>query len=136
MAADILIFGGQFIPVGHDQLQHLEFTRTLVRKFNKKFGKTFIEPQALLAKTPRLMSLDDPTKNMSKSRPAGCLFIDDSPEDIERKIKTAITDSGNEVKYDLKNKPGISNLLEIMSGLSGKTIIEVEKSFARKNYGE
>ena len=136
MAADILIFGGQFIPVGHDQLQHLEFTPTLIPKFNKKFGKTFIEPQALLAKTPRLMSLDDPTKKMSKSRPAGCLFIDDSPEDIERKIKTAITDSGSEIKYDPKEKPGISNLLSIIAGLSGKSLEEVERGFSGMNYGE
>jgi len=86
MAADIMVFDGQLVPVGNDQLQHLEFARTLVRKFNNKFGQTFIEPKALLTATPRLMSLDDPSKKMSKSRPAGCLFIDDSPEEIERKI--------------------------------------------------
>ena len=136
MAADILIFGGQFVPVGHDQLQHLEFARTLARKFNSKFGQTFTEPKALLTATPRLMSLDDPSKKMSKSRPAGCLFIDDSPEEIEQKIKTAVTDSGNEVKYDPQNKPGISNMLSIMAGLSGKKIEEIEKAFAGMNYGE
>lgn len=136
MTADILMFDGQFVPVGNDQLQHLEFTRTLVRKFNKKFGETFVEPQPLLTQVPRLMSLDDPTKKMSKSRPTGCLFIDDSPAEIEKKIKTAVTDSGSEIKYDPKYKPGISNLLEIMSGLSGKPIEETEKAFAGNNYGE
>ena len=136
MAADILIFDGQLVPVGNDQLQHLEFARMLVRKFNKKFGQTFIEPKAILTTTPRLMSLDDPTKKMSKSRPDGCLFIDDDPKIIEVKIKAAITDSGNEIKYDRENKPGVSNLLDIMSGLSGKSVQEIGQSFAGKNYGE
>src|SRR3990167_8329659 len=136
MSADIILYNADFVPVGEDQLQHLELARTLVRKFNNKFGQTFIEPKALLTATPRLMSLDDPTKKMSKSRPAGCLFIDDSPEEIEKKIKAAVTDSGSEGKYDPKNKPGISNLLEIMAGLSDKTAPETEKQFTGMNYGE
>lgn len=136
MAADILIFNGQFVPVGRDQLQHLELARTLVRKFNKKFGNTFVEPQPILTQTPRLMSLDDPSKKMSKSQPAGCLFIDDSPEEIEKKIKHAVTDSGHEIRYDLKNKLGISNLLDIMSGLSGKPVTQLERDFSGKNYGQ
>ncbi len=136
MAADIILYNSGVVPVGEDQLQHLELTRALARKFNSKFGQTFIEPKALLTATPRLMSLDDPSKKMSKSRPAGCLFIDDSPEEIEQKIKTAVTDSGNEVKYDPQNKAGISNMISIMAGLSGKTIQEVEKAFAGMNYGE
>lgn len=136
MAADILIFNGQLVPVGRDQLQHLELARTLARKFNKKFGDTFAEPQPILTQTPRLMSLDDPSKKMSKSRPAGCLFIDDSPEEIEKKIRHAVTDSGSEIRYDLKNKAGISNLLDIMSALSGKSIEEIEKEFAGKGYAD
>ncbi len=136
MAADILIFSGQFVPVGNDQLQHLEFARMLVRKFNKRFGPAFPEPQPILAKTPRLMSLDDPAKKMSKSLPAGCVFIDDSPEEIKKKIMAAVTDSGLEIKYDPKNKPGISNLLMILAGLSGKPIEKLEKEFAGKNYSE
>ena len=136
MAADILIYNGQLVPVGKDQLQHLEFARMLVRKFNKKFGKIFIEPKAILTSTPRLMSLDDPSKKMSKSRPAGCLFIDDSPAEIEKKIKTAVTDSGNEIKYDPENKAGISNLLDIMTGLSGKEIKSIEKKFAGYRYSD
>ncbi|KKT82154.1 MAG: Tryptophan-tRNA ligase [Candidatus Azambacteria bacterium GW2011_GWA1_44_9] len=136
MSADIILYNADFVPVGEDQLQHLELARTLARKFNNKFGQAFIEPKALLTATPRLMSLDDPSKKMSKSRPAGCLFIDDSPEEIEKKIKTAVTDSGSEIKYDEKEKPGISNLLSIMAGLSGKPIATLEKEFANANYGK
>ncbi len=136
MAADILLYGAGFVPVGDDQLQHLELARTLARRFNSKFGKVFFEPKEILTANPRVMSLDDPTKKMSKSRPGGCLFIDDEPEVIKSKIRSAVTDSGNEVKYDPKNKPGVSNMLEIMAGLSGKSIKEVEGGFAGMNYGE
>lgn len=136
MAADILLYDTKVVPVGEDQLQHLELTRTLARKFNNRFGKTFIEPQALLTKTPRVMSLNDPMKKMSKSQPEGCLFLDDSPKDIENKIKRAVTDSGSEVKYDATNKAGVSNLLEIYSALSGHTIPELEKKYAGKGYGQ
>ncbi len=136
MTADILIFGGQYVPVGHDQLQHLEFARTLVRKFNYKFGQTFVEPKELLTATPRVMSLDDPTKKMSKSRPGGCLFINDSPELIGKKIRIAVTDSGSDIKYDPQNKAAISNLLMIYSELSGLTISEIEAEFAGKGYAD
>ncbi|KKU14773.1 MAG: Tryptophan-tRNA ligase [Parcubacteria group bacterium GW2011_GWB1_45_9] len=134
MAADILLYDAQFVPVGEDQLQHLEFARTLARKFNKKFGKTFVEPKALLTSTSRVMSLDNPQKKMSKSLPAGCLFIDDEPNTIKERIKRAVTDSGNEIKYDEKNKPAISNLLSIYSALSGESVTRLEKKFAGKNY--
>jgi len=136
MAADVLIYNAKFVPVGNDQDQHLELARTLARKFNAKFGKTFIEPQALHAEVPRLMSLDDPEKKMSKSRPEGCLFLDDEPEVIRKKIKRAVTDSGSEVKFDEKEKPAISNLLLIYSAFSGKTIKQVEKMYAGKGYGQ
>jgi tryptophanyl-tRNA synthetase len=134
MAADILLYDTKFVPVGEDQLQHLEITRTLARKFNKKFGKTFIEPQPILTKTPRVMSLANPQKKMSKSQPESCLFIDDSPLEIKNKIRRAVTDSGSEIKYDEKNKPAISNLLEIYSSFSGETIPKLEKKFNDKNY--
>jgi tryptophanyl-tRNA synthetase len=136
MAADILLYDAAFVPVGEDQLQHLEFTRMLARKFNQKFSKTFIEPKAILTPASRIMSLDDPIKKMSKSRPEGCLFIDDKPEDIGRKIKHAVTDSGREIKYDLKNKPGISNMLLIYSGFSGNSIKDLERKFAKSSYVE
>lgn len=135
MAADVLLYDAGFVPVGNDQLQHLELARTLARKFNAKFGKTFIEPEALITKTPRVMSLDNPEKKMSKSSPAGCLFIDDSPEEIKSKVSRAVTDSESEIKHDAK-KPGVSNLLEIYSGLSGEPITKLEKKFAGKGYGE
>lgn len=136
MAADILLYDAAFVPVGEDQLQHLELTRTLARKFNNKFGKTFIEPKPLLTEVPRLMSLDDPMKKMSKSRPEGCLFIDDTPEKIRAKIGRATTDSGKEIKYDEKNKPGISNLLLIYSSLSGKTVQSIEARYKGKGYAD
>ena len=135
MAADILLYDTKFVPVGDDQLQHLELTRTLARKFNSKFGKTFVEPKALLTKSPRVMSLDNPLKKMAKSRPAGCLFLDDEPAVIKKKIMSAVTDSGSEIKHR-KDKPAISNLLEIYSALNGKTIQKLENEFRGKGYAE
>lgn len=134
MAADIILYDSQFVPVGEDQLQHLELARTLVRKFNSKFGAVFIEPQPLQTKVPRLMSLTDPEKKMSKSDPAGCLFLDDTPEAIAEKISAAVTDSGKEIKYDPELKPGISNLLGIYAGLTSREIAEIEKEFEGKSY--
>ena len=136
MAADILLYDARFVPVGEDQLQHLELARTLVRKFNSRFGKTFIEPKAILTEVSRLMSLDDPTKKMSKSRPAGCLFLDDSPKNIQEKLARAVTDSGREIKYDIKNKPAISNLLTIYSALTEKPIKTLEEKYVGKGYAE
>lgn len=141
MAADIFLYDAKFVPVGDDQLQHLELARTLARKFNKRFGQTFVEPQSILTKTPRVMSLDNPEKKMSKSSPNSCLFLDDSPAEIEQKIKRAVTDSGSEIKYDPQNKAGISNLLEIYSELSGltgqgKAIPTLEKIYKGKGYGQ
>ncbi len=136
MTADILLYDAKIVPVGDDQLQHLELARTLARKFNNRFGQTFSEPQALLTKTPRVMSLNDPTKKMSKSQPEGCLFLDDSPKDIESKIKRAVTDSGSEVKFDLQNKTGVSNLLLIYEALTGESVANLEKKYSGKGYGQ
>jgi len=136
MAADIFIYGAKFVPVGNDQDQHLELTRTLARKFNKRFGKTFVEPKALHAPTPRVMSLDDPTKKMSKSRPQGCIFIDDSPEEIKKKVSRAVTDSGKEIKFDPAKKPGLSNLLGVYAALKGVEPKDLEKEFSGKSYAE
>lgn len=134
MAADILLYNSAFVPVGDDQMQHLELTRTIARKFNSRFGRLFIEPKGILTHTPRVMSLKDSSKKMSKSDPASCLFLDDSPEEIREKVKRAVTDSGSEIKYDPKEKPGVSNLLEIYSSISGRPMREVEKEFAGSNY--
>lgn len=136
MAADILLYSAKFVPVGEDQLQHLELTRTLARKFNAKFGNVFIEPKDLLTEIPRVMSLKDPGKKMSKSDPASCLFLDDSPEEIREKVKRAATDSGSEVRFDEAGKPGVSNLLRIYSALTGISIPRLEAQFEGKNYSE
>ncbi len=136
MAADILVYNAQFIPVGDDQLQHLELTRTLARRFNSRFGATFAEPKGLLTQTPRVMSLKDPHKKMSKSDPEGCLFIDDSPEDIKRKLARAVTDSDGEILYDPERKPGLSNLLDIYSAFVGKDPHGVAIDFEGKQYSD
>lgn len=137
MAADILLYNPEAVPVGEDQVQHLELTRTLVRKFNAKYGDTFKEPKALLQKdSARIMGLDDPTKKMSKSAGANnYIALLDEPSEIRRKIKSAVTDSGSEVKFDLNLKPGISNLLSIYSAFSGDSIPKLEEKYRAKNYG-
>jgi tryptophanyl-tRNA synthetase len=136
MAADIILYDAEFVPTGDDQDQHLELTRTVARKFNKRFGHTFKEPKNLHTVTPRVMSLIDPTKKMSKSQPESCLFIDDEPEAIKKKVARATTDSGSEITHDRKNKPGISNLIEIYSALSEKPITNIEKEFSGKTYSQ
>lgn len=136
MAADIVLYSAQFVPVGDDQSQHLELTRTLARKFNKRFGETFIEPKSLLTQNPRVMSLKDPLKKMSKSQPEGCIFLDDSPETITEKVKRAVTDSGSTIFYDPENKPALSNLIGIWSALANRAPKDAEEHFGGKTYAE
>lgn len=139
MAADILLYQTHLVPVGDDQTQHLELTRNLAERFNNRFGKTFNVPEIRISKVgARIMSLQDPTKKMSKSDPNERSFISmlDEPKIIERKIKSAVTDSDGIVKYDWKNKPGISNLLEIHASFSGESIENLEKEYAGKGYGD
>jgi tryptophanyl-tRNA synthetase len=136
MAADILLYGPRFVPVGDDQLQHLELARTAARKFNAKFGDTFIEPKALLTKTSRVMSLKDPSKKMSKSQPDSCLFIDDAPEEIHRKIARAVTDSDAAIAYDPEAKAGLANLLDIYAALTHMAPKTVAEEFADEKYSE
>lgn len=135
-AADILLYKTDAVPVGKDQVQHVELTRTIARKFNQKFGKTFLEPKALLPKMgARIMSLNNPRKKMSKSLgPQSYISIFEQPEEIKKKIMSAVTDTGKEIKYNGKRKPGISNLLTIYSLFSQKSIKELEKSFRHKGY--
>ncbi len=135
MAADILLYDPKYIPVGDDQLQHIELTRTLARKFNERYGKTFIEPKILLTEAPRIMSLVNPGKKMSKSDPASCLFIDDEPQDILNKMRKAVTDSGSEIIFDPDGKPAIANLLRIYAALSGMTVRKIEKQYQGLGYG-
>ena len=136
MAGDVFLYNAEFIPVGDDQLQHLELARTLARKFNKRFGQTFREPKGLLTQTPRVMSLKDPTKKMSKSDPDGCIFLDDSPEEIRKKVSRAVTDSGSQIFYDPAEKPGLSNLLELYGAFTGKDPRAVAIDFEGKRYSD
>lgn len=139
MAADILLYKTNLVPIGEDQKQHLELARTLAKKFNRIFGKTFVIPEAYFTEeTKRIMSLDDPTSKMSKSSESASSYISliDPNELIREKIQKAVTDSGKQIKYDLKNKPAISNLMNIYAGISGFKILEVEKFFEGKNYTE
>lgn len=139
MAADILLYKPKIVPVGEDQIQHIELTRTLARKFNSQFGKIFEEPEPYVNNdTKRIMGLDDPTKKMSKSAPSVNNYINllDDEEEIRRKIKIAVTDSqlfdGN---FDLATKPAIENLVNIYSAFSNKPTSAVSKEFSGKGYG-
>ena len=137
MAADILLYKTNLVPVGEDQLQHIELTRTIARKFNNTFGETFPIPEPFTIKEgKRIMGLDDSSKKMSKSADSANNYIAllDSPETIREKIKIAQTDSGSEIKYDEQNKPAVSNLLTIYSLFSGKKINEIEEDYVGKNY--
>ena len=138
MASDILLYQTELVPVGKDQQQHVELSREIARDFNKRFGEVFKITKILLPEMgARIMSLKNPRKKMSKTDDhRGCIGLFDEPEDIERKIKTAVTDPGKVIKYDPGRKPGISNLLTIYSLFSGKKIKEVEKKFKGKGYEE
>jgi len=139
MAADILLYDASVVPVGEDQLQHVELTRTVARRFNKTFGETFVVPQALVQKVgARIMSLQDPLKKMSKSdeSTAGTIILTDSPDVIRKKISRAVTDSGNDLSYDAIERPAISNLLTIFHHATGKPIKEIEAEFSGKGYAE
>ncbi len=135
-AADILIYKGELVPVGEDQLQHLELARDTARAFNRRFGKTFPEPKAILTKTPRVMSLNNASQKMSKSLPKGCLFLTDSLKVMREKIMSAQTDSHKEIGYDLKRRPGVSNLVMIYAELAGLTTSEVVRMFKGVGYAE
>ncbi len=139
MAADILAYDVDYVPVGIDQKQHVELARDIAIRFNKKFGDTFKIPDVKISKSgTKIMDLVNPTKKMSKSsdNPKATIRILDNPEEIRKKIMSATTDSGRDVKFDVENKPGISNLINIVVALTGKTIQEVEEEFSGKNYGE
>jgi tryptophanyl-tRNA synthetase len=137
MAADILLYKTDLVPVGKDQVQHVELTREIARRFNKMFGKVFKEPKVLLSEGEKIMSLQNPKKKMSKTDdPKGCILLFDEPEEIEKKIMRAVTDLGREIKYDPAKKPGISNLLKIYSIFSEKPIKELEEKYKGKGYEE
>ncbi|MEI6405895.1 MAG: tryptophan--tRNA ligase [Actinomycetes bacterium] len=139
MAADILLYQTNFVPVGEDQRQHVELTRDLATRFNSKYGKSFVVPEPYIMKaTAKIYDLQDPTSKMSKSADSasGLIELLDTPEVNTKKIKSAVTDTGREILFDETNKAGISNLLTIHSSLSGKSISELESEFAGKGYGD
>lgn len=138
MAADILLYNADLVPVGDDQKQHLELTRDLAHRFNQRFGQTFQVPEPFIPKVGgRIMSLDDASKKMSKSNPNPASFIAllDPPEVIRKKMSRAVTDSGKEVKFDVVNKPEISNLISIYTHCSGLNIEEIEAKYEGQGYG-
>ena len=137
MASDIILYNASVVPVGEDQKQHVELTRDLVNRFNHRYGDILTMPKPEMRKVgARIMSLSDPTKKMSKSDPKGDIFLKDDLAVIRKKIMSAVTDSGSEVKYDVENKPGISNLLTIYASLKDISIEEAEKEFANSRYGD
>ena len=138
-AADIMLYQANLVPVGEDQRQHIELTRDLGERFNSRFGSSLTIPEAYILKSAaKINDLQDPLAKMSKSAASNSGVIDilDNPDINSKKIKSAVTDTGKEVRFDEKNKPGISNLLTIHSALSGKSIPEIENSFANKGYGD
>ena len=136
MAADILLYQADLVPVGEDQKQHCELTRDIANRFNNLYGETFKVPEPYIPKVgARIMSLGNPENKMSKSDPDGCVYLMDKPEDILRKFKRAVTDCETAVRYDRENKPGISNLLTIYCAATGKTLAEAEAEFADQGYG-
>ena len=138
MAADILLYQPDLVPVGHDQKQHCELTRDVAQRFNSIYGDVFKIPEPYIPeKGARVMSLNAPDSKMSKSMPEGCVFLMERPEDIQRKFKRAITDSDTEncVRFDPENKPGVANLMSIYAAVTGKTYEEIESEFAGMGYG-
>ncbi len=138
MAADILLYQADFVPVGEDQKQHCELTRDIAIRFNNLYGETFKVPEPYIPKVgARIMSLSNPASKMSKSDPQGCVFLMDKPEELARKFKRAVTDSDTErcVRFDPENKPGVANLMQIYSSVTGKSFDEIEAEFDGKGYG-
>ncbi|MDE5728776.1 MAG: tryptophan--tRNA ligase [Clostridia bacterium] len=139
MAADILLYQTDFVPVGLDQRQHVEIARDIAQRFNNAFSPTFKVPEARFRKVgAKICDLQEPTKKMSKSaeNPNGSIFLTDDRDTVIRKFKRAVTDSGAEIKFDPENKPGVSNLLSIYSVFADKSMAEAEADFAGKGYGE
>ncbi|WP_231126168.1 tryptophan--tRNA ligase [Motilibacter aurantiacus] len=138
MAADILLYQSHRVPVGEDQRQHLELTRDLAQRFNSRFGETFVVPEPYIVKgTAKIYDLQTPDKQMSKSLGgSGCLYLLDDPKANAKKIRSAVTDTGREIRFDQVEKPGISNLLTIYSALSGRSVEELEAAYRGKGYGD
>ncbi|PWK84023.1 tryptophanyl-tRNA synthetase [Lentzea atacamensis] len=136
-AADILLYQAHYVPVGEDQRQHLELTRDLATRFNSRYGKTFRLPEAYIVKdTAKIFDLQDPTAKMSKSVPGGVVELLEDPKRSAKKIRSAVTDTGREIIFDVENKPGVSNLLTIYSALTGRSVESLVLDYDGKGYGD
>jgi tryptophanyl-tRNA synthetase len=139
MAGDILLYQTDIVPIGDDQRQHLELSRDIAQRFNSRYGETFAIPEGVYPETGgRVMNLQEPDVKMSKSRGAesGTVLMLDPPETIRKKVKTAVTDSGTDVRYDPEEKPGISNLIELLTVVTGESIKDVESRYDGSGYGQ
>ncbi len=139
MAADILLYQADLVPIGQDQKQHLELSRNVAERFNKIYGDTFVVPEPFIPKTgAKIMSLQEPDKKMSKSdnNPNNFILITEEESSIIKKFKKAVTDSGSEILYDEVNKPGISNLMKIYASIKSQTLEDVQREFANSRYGD
>ena len=139
MAGDILLYQTDIVPIGEDQRQHLELTRDIAQRFNARYGDTFVIPEGVFPETGgRVMNLQDPTVKMSKSRGAesGTVLMLDDADTIRKKVRTAVTDSGSDVRYDPAEKPGISNLIELLTVVTGKSVTDVEAAYDGAGYGQ
>jgi len=136
-AADILIYQASGVPVGEDQRQHLELTRDLAQRFNATFGPTLVVPEPLIVKdTAKVLDLADPTAKMSKSAPAGCIFLLDDPKVTRKKVMSAVTDSDRDIRYDPVDKPGVSNLLTLLAAFGGGDVNALAVSYDGRGYGD
>jgi tryptophanyl-tRNA synthetase len=137
-AADILIYQTNYVPVGEDQRQHVELTRNLAQRFTGRYGETFVVPDAYITKeAAKILDLQDPSAKMSKSLPdAGTLNLLDEPSVLAKKVKRAVTDAGTDIRYDPVEKPGVSNLLVILSAVGGTPVPQLEDEFAGQGYGQ
>ncbi|ANZ37747.1 tryptophan--tRNA ligase [Lentzea guizhouensis] len=136
-AADILLYQAHYVPVGEDQRQHLELTRDLATRFNSRYGKTFRLPEAYIVKdTAKIYDLQEPTAKMSKSVPGGVVELLEDPKRSAKKIRSAVTDTGREIIFDVENKPGVSNLLTIFSALTGRSVESLVQDYDGKGYGD
>jgi tryptophanyl-tRNA synthetase len=137
MAADVLLYQADRVPVGEDQRQHLELTRNLAQRFNARYGETFTVPEPHIPQqTAKIFDLQDPTAKMSKSIPASVLDLLEDPKQLAKKVRSAVTDSERDIRYDPENKPGVSNLLTIYSALTDRSVEDLESSYAGLGYGD
>jgi tryptophanyl-tRNA synthetase len=139
MAGDILLYQTDIVPVGDDQRQHVELARDIAQRFNARYGETFTIPEGVYPEVgARIMDLQEPTKKMSTTggTAQGTVLVLDDPDTIRRKFKTAVTDSGRDVRYSPDEKPGVSNLIEILSVAGGRTIPDVEQAYDGRGYGD